>query len=223
MKKIVNIVLLLSLLTACGGSGGGKSPTKEFQLFPDNYLAAGFSESYAIIGEDQRGIPFTGTYRIERWPESEFNSQPTIPLFEILKYQNLFTNAVITSTSYYTTSLSALEIVDIASSLQPGVETVSSASTVIPRTARIGDSGEIGTYIDNAGNTTVFYWDLTRAPNGRAYLTLYGSITDQFEELTGTLETTYTISANGNRSNVSIILHSAKQNITLNFSGNKQT
>lgn len=223
IKNLFFLTLIVSALCSCGDSGNNDdSSNKVYQLFPTNYLSANFNEDYTLTGTDQIGIPYDATYHVEARAETTFNKTAVIPVFEYLKFKNLLTrlSLVIPSTTYYATSLSTLEIIGLSDTLN-GLDTALATTTIIPQTAKIGDSGDIGTYIDNVGNTTIYNWKLTRAPKGHAHLTLYGSITDQFDELTGSVETTYEINSEGERSNIYITLFYKKQNTTLEFSGSK--
>ena len=220
MKTLFTLLLVIFTLTGCSGGSGGSKSAKEYTLYPTNYLSTAFTESYSLTGKDTFFIQYEGTYDVETQTEATFDGDPTFPSFGLLRFTNKLTNTsfVVPSTTYYSTSLLDLEVLGFYDSLQ-GLTTASADTSVIPLTAKIGDYGDIGTYIDNVGNTSIYTWELSKAKDGKAYFTIEGSVTDQFDTETGTIENSFEIDTDGNRSSMSIIVFYAKTGITIKLSG----
>lgn len=233
MKHFI-AALSVVILTACGGGGGGSTPTNQtdllnqtspditFRLFPSEFLTEGYSESYTLTGSDTEGGTQTGTFNIETRAQTTYLNAPAIPTDGTLNITNTETGAFIASVGaeYYSIDLNDLHYLGFSSTTF-GTVTASATTTAIPLTAKIGEFGTVGTYIDSAGDKEVISWQLIDGGNGKAKFVSTNTEFDQFDTLALTTETSYLIDENGNRYSVEFRAFYYDINVTLTLSGNK--
>jgi len=188
--KTNRLILTLALVGAAlasvsCSSGGGDSatptdPATVFQLFPSGYFTAGYTETTSYTGSDTLGGTYTAIFSIQTQPQSTFLGVPAIPILGQLQMTNTSTGAFasVISTSYYTPLATDRHYLGYSNSA--GTTTVSSTTTAIPETAKIGNFGVIGTYTDNAGDVDVQSWRIDDGGNGNADVVQLSTETDQF-------------------------------------------
>jgi hypothetical protein len=198
-------------------------PATAFSLFPSEYFVDGYRESYSLTGSDTDGVTFTGDWTFQAGAQTTFNGSPAIPFDGILNITNTATNAFFTSveTDYYSTNANDRRDLGFAST-STGVVKTPTSTTALPTTARIGDFGNIGTYVTSSGDTDVETWQLTDAGNGRAYILFFISRSDQFGDFNSSREEKYLIDENGNRMSLELRIFFQSSGITLTLTGTKQ-
>jgi hypothetical protein len=232
--KLVIASIVVVLLSACGSGGGGgagsstsapaSTPTDAnlaFQIFPAGAFSSGYTETYQLSGSDTVGGTYTATLSATTQPQTTFNGQPAIPVQSLVKITNNQTGAFVTGTSigYYSTDSGSRMYLGFTDNTTNTTYTAVSLN-VIPQSAKIGDSGVVGTY-SGGGETDQISWQLTNANNGLANL-----VTNNTTTISGNLqwsgEHSYVIDQSGNRKSLTIKIFYADSGITVTLSGNKQ-
>ena len=201
MKRSLLTMFLAVCLAACGGGGGDAAPSNPdgfFSTFPAGYFTDGYREAYSLIGADQRLTDYTGNISIQTGAKTTFNGTSAVPVSVIFNLTNTETSAFNTETvtMYYSTDLNDLRFLG-SESVTLGIVSTAISTTAIPKTARIGDFGNIGTYTDSTGDTDVKTWQITGFSNGRVFFVDFTSTTDQFGNLDVTSEEKYSINEKG--------------------------
>src|SRR3989344_963773 len=233
--KLVIVFIGLVLLGACGSGGGGggdssststpaPTPTDTnlaFQLFPAGFFSSGYTETYQLSGSDTVGGTYTATLSATTQSQTTFNGQPAIPVQSLVKITNTQTGAFVTGTSigYHSTDSGSRMYLGFTDNTTNTTYTAVSLN-VIPQSAKIGDSGVVGTY-SGGGETDQISWQLTNANSGLANL-----VTNNTTTISGNLqwseEHSYVIDQSGNRKSLTVKIYYADSGITITLSGNKQ-
>ncbi len=218
------VVVLSSLSLGCGGSGSDSSVSENdelsFGLFQPGVFSAGFSESYDITGSDAQGQTYSGRFSYQTQPETTFNGEVAIPVVQTLEFTNVQTGAtsIGVGTEFYSVDANSVRLVGLTTD----TVTITSATPVaVPLTAKVGQSGAVGTYLDNAGNTRVGSWRLERGEGSTArYVTLV-STTDQSGNVIETSEFASVVDTSGNRQSAEVRINNVSLGVSLVLSGVK--
>ena len=202
-----------------GCSSGGDAPSSTdpntvFQMRTAGDFVPGYTETTNYTGSDTVGGTFTAVFSQQTLEESTFLGVPAIPVLGQLQLTSTsdggFVSVIVTG--YYSTSIDDLHYLGSTSST---TSTVSSNTEALPLTAKIGDFGVVGTYTDNAGNTSVQSWRVDDGSNGNADVVVLSTETDQFGNFVSSSVTTTKIDVNGNTLSSTIVLFFADSGITL--------
>jgi hypothetical protein len=193
-----------------------------FQLFPDGFLTAGYTESYDLTGSNTSGAAYTATLDVTTQSQTTFNSAAAIPVEHQLHLTNTVTHisGTLTSTDYHTTSLSDHEYLGFHNA-NYGNTASGPSLFAIPESAAIGDSGDIGTYTYSNGNVQTLTWELNDAGSGFAIFVITSTIKDSTGDTLSTEESSYVIDQDGVRESVTMVLYSSSQGVTITLSGPK--
>ena len=228
--NVTFVILLFSmvfLFVGCGGGGGGgsssKSTTTTYKLYSDGYFTAGTQELYNLTGSNTSGDAYTGTLLIEPQSATTFNGAAAIPVDDTLSLTNTVSNisGTLTGVEYFSTDPSNLELLGYNSEQFGGDATPETSSlSVIPQSAKIGDSGSAGTYTFSNGDILTVTWKLTQASGSYANLVMSTKTTNSTGSTTLlTEENTFVIDQDGNRQSVTI--NAVYNGVTVTLSGNK--
>ena len=229
LSKVLKLFIPFFVLTGCIDSGDSFNPTDPdavFSLFPSGYFNAGYSETYNLSGFDfdNNGIAQLGLFSVETQPQMIFIVQPAIPVLTALQVTDANTGSFSTTTKTEFFSIDSNDLRDLGfSNLLFGFTPFFAfSSAAIPATAKIGDSGEIGTYIDDFGTQNIIKtWQLEDGGDGRARL-VYFSTTQDFRGFRlSSIEQRYLIEQNGDRISMSLRFRNANSILTLTLSGDK--
>jgi len=226
LKKMSQlIVLIVFFISGCGSSNtstavnpGGGAPTNttiDFNLFPPNFFN-GYNVATSLVGTDNIGLTYTGSISEKTLTPSVFLSKSSIPLETKIEFRASnggFADALINT--HYSSDPNNRELLGV----DGDIVTVSANTTVIPETAKIGDSGMIGTYVDSRGFETSLSWRLDDGQNGNAKLVLLNNTNDQLGTLDNTVSTSYLIQPNGNRISIELITFNINVNIEVTLNG----
>jgi len=233
-KHHIGVACLFALLAGCGGGGGGGSssstsnptatptpPDTIFHLLPPGALTQGWTQTYHLTGSDTAGGQFTGTISETTQAQTTFNGQPAIPLQAAFTLTNTVTNAFVTVTAlgYYATDPANMMYFGDTNSTGDIFTAIS--LNVVPETAKIGDTGVIGTYAGSGsalGETETMTWELKDAGNGNAYLIINDSDFSGANLLYSEKDT-YLIDPQGNRKSITAVIYYAGSGITITLSG----
>lgn len=209
---------LFLVLTACGGGGGGggssttaptPTPTNiPFQAFPTGFFTQGNTQTFQLSGSDNQGGTYTATFTDTTQAQTTYASQPAIPVQGVVAITNTKTNAsfTVTGVDYYTTDINNLMYLGFTDSTSAVFTPVS--MSIIPKTAMIGQQGDIGTYSGSgtaAGETDTYTWQLTNANNGLANLIIFDTEMSGSTFVSST-KISYTIDQQGIRHSVTIVI-----------------
>ena len=217
LKKITPLLLLA--MVGCGGGGASSTPTDtsiDFATFPQNYFSS-YNKTMTLTGSDTTGDRYTLVVSEQTLPQTTFLSTSAIPIQQQLQITNNSTGGVTNDIGniYYTISASDRHYIgDDGDSV-----TVSSTTTAIPQTARIGDFGVVGEYIDNAGDKDTVSWRLDDGFNGNAKFVILINSEDQYGSFTGSETQTYLIDQTGNRLSLDVIIYYADSGIAVTLKG----
>lgn len=219
MKKYL-ILFALILIQGCSSDGDdgptATDPATVFQSFEAGVFTAGYTQTMNYTGSDSAGGTYTATYSETTQAESTFLGVPAIPVLGQLQLTNTATGAFVStlSTSYWSTSASDRHYLGYSDNT---TATVSSTTTAIPETVKIGDFGDIGTYIDNAGNVETRSWRLDDGFNGNANIVRLSTITDQYGNLVVSSTSTTKIDTTGKTLSQTLVIYYSDSGITLSL------
>ena len=223
MKKYL-VLFALILIQGCSSGGGDSTapivPDTVFQLFEAGSFTDGFKETWNVTGTDTEGGVWSGVIDEETQAEVTFNSQPAIPILTLVQLTNSSSGGSIDdlSADFWSTSASDrryLGFSDLSS------VTASATTTAIPETAKIGDSGAVGTYVDNAGSVEVVSWRLDDGGNGQAKVVQLVTEKDQAGILVSSSTTTTLIDTSGNAISKTLEIYTVNTGETLTLVLNK--
>jgi len=164
-KALLMVLIVSFTFSGCGGDSTNSTTTptdqKTYQLFPNGYFSTGFIEEYSITGTDESGVVFARGTHLELTQQTKtFNNQQVIPI----RVQNDWTDvnsgaegATLVLSNY---AISNEHLLIGEENLINGITSTGSNLEAIPSTAKVGDSGSMGSYADNIGNTTEITWRL---------------------------------------------------------------
>lgn len=226
LHKILTVLMPLVVLTGCVDSNNRFNPTDPdtiFNLFPSGYFEVGYSEAYELSGFDNNGITQTGIFSVDAQSQTSFNSELAIPLLVTLEPGGFQTGLFPTSTKieYFSTDSNDLRNLGFTNTLFGSTSFFAFSTSAIPVTAKIGDSGQIGTYIDIFGNENIRTWQLGDGGDGRARLVFVSTTRDNSGFRLSSSEEEYLIDQNGDRVSVRLRFFNADSILTLALSGDK--
>jgi hypothetical protein len=227
--KIIVSILFFSNLVACipdtdssstSTSTTSISPSIEFTLFNSEQFVNGYSQSISLTGFDTAGGTQTGTYTVQTQAATTYNNQSAIPSVVTLSITNTKTGASASSTGteYYSSDLNNLKYLGFTN-ISSGVTTASATPTAFPKTAKIGDFGNVGVYVNSDGIKDTTTWKLTDAGNGSANFVTLSTTLNQNGTLNGRITTTVKINSSGVRSGHIYKIYIAESGITLTLNG----
>lgn len=200
--------------------------TLSFQLFPITYFLNIYDEIYTLHGSDNLGNSLSASNHFQTGPQITFNGEPAISVshMQLINDYTGTSDVGVRGEFFghinYSINKQDLRVLGFNNTVT-GTTTVSATTTAIPVAALIGESGDIGTYIDDAGETITCDWRLIDGGNGRAKLIFTYITNNQNGDLLFTREESYLINQIGERTSLELVLHATSSGSTLNFSGTR--
>ena len=233
MKNISGVFILTTalLLSACGSGGGstatgtgggGGAPTDtsiDFSLFPPTFFTS-YDVSADLSGTFSSSlssdVAVTGSITEKIQVQSTFSGQAAIPFLTTTTFTSsiVFGTAVITN--YYNMDAANRRFLGSEDDV---ISTALTTPTVIPKTARIGDSGSVGVYVDADGLESTITWRLEDGFNGNAKLIILNKTNKASGSPDNTATTTYLIQPDGTRISVEIVTFNETTKATNTLSG----
>lgn len=216
------VLFALILIQGCSSGGGDSTspadPNTVFQLFSFGNFTAGHTETINLTGTDDAGGVYTGVISSQTQAQSTFLSVPAIPILSQLQLTNTANGGFVSNigTSYFSPSASDRHYLGFSDSI---TTTVSSITTAIPQTAKIGDFGVIGTYTNNAGEVDVQSWRLDDGGNGRGKVVQLSTERDQSGNLFLSTTSSTIIDTSGNTISRQLVIFNVDANVTVTLNG----
>ena len=233
MKNISGLLILTIalFLSACSSGGGDSAATTgagagaptdttiDFSLFPPTFFTS-YDVSADVSGTFSDGVnpdvAVTGSVTEKIQAQSTFSGQAAIPFLTTTTFTSSIVSGTAVITNYYN--------MDDANRRFLGSEddVISSAPAtpaVIPKTARIGDSGNVGVYVDTDGLESTITWRLEDGFDGKAKLIVLNKTKSVSGTPDNTVTTTYLIQADGTRISVELVTFNEVVQITNSLSG----
>jgi len=231
MKNISRLLILTTalFLSACGSSGGDGTTTDnssgtptdttiDFSLFPPDFFTS-YDVSADLSGTFSGGVnpdvAVTGTVTEKIQAQSTFSGQAAIPFLTTTTFTSSIVFGTALITNYY--SIDA----DDRRFLGSDDDVISTAvtTTVVPKTARIGDSGDVGVYVDTDSFESTITWRLEDGFDGNAKLIILNKTNKASGTPDNTTTTTYLIQPDGTRLSVELVTFNETVKITNTLSG----
>lgn len=191
------------------------NPSINFKLFPSNYFTS-YDVSASLTGSDSRGMQLAGSIKEKTLPKANFMGSFAIPITvetEFTAFGVGFGLAIVTS--HYNSVVNNRRFLGVSGD----ITTIKATTTPIPVTAKIGESGVTGTYIDKRNFKTKLSWQLADGFNGKAKLILLNETKKPSGVLDNRFKTTYLIHPNGTRESVELETYNDTIKLTVTLMG----
>lgn len=225
--KLIGLSLILvscMIFSGCKGSSSSSSSSKptdpdtEFNVLPVSYFDDGYAVAYDFTGTSTAGDKLTALKSVRANAETEFEEESLIPLSGTFSITNTQSNITSSggSTEYFSIDKNnryRLAIVTESTTYR------ATSLDAFPITAKIGDSGDLGTYLGEDDTSMSSSWVLTDAKNGLANFVVTVKSYDKFSFLTSDQVTTTVIDTDGSPKKQGISIYYPEIDITINLSG----
>ncbi|MBL1275674.1 MAG: hypothetical protein COB30_006280 [Ectothiorhodospiraceae bacterium] len=218
----MSILMILIMLTACGGSGGGEPATDEptdtslsFSLYPATYFDGSYFESYS-----QKSVDSNVSWTVRLGSTIAFNGQPISTIEDALSFTDNSSGVVLSGVleRYFSTDTNNLTLVGYYLDFS-GVVAMATSVDILPLTATIGSFGSVGSYSLSDGESEVITWALLDGYNGKARLEITKVTRDSAGALSFTETDTWMINQDGTRLSVTTtVMYHQSGNKTLIWS-----
>ncbi len=234
MKNISGLLIftIALLLSGCGSSGGGSTATGtgggsgtptdttiDFSLFPPTFFTS-YDVSADLSGTFSNGInpdvAVTGSVTEKIQAQSTFSGQAAIPFLTTTIFTSSIAFGTAVITNYYNMDAANRRFLGSEDDV---TSTALTTPAVIPKTARIGDSGGVGVYVDVDGLKSTISWRLDDGFNGKAKLVILNKTNKASGAPDNTTTTTYLIQADGTRLSVELVTFNETVKVTNTLSG----
>ncbi len=234
MKNISGLLILTAalFLSGCGSSGGSGTATGnvsgngtptdttiDFSLFPPAFFTS-YDVSADLTGTFSDGVnpdvAVTGSVTEKIQAQSTFSAQAAIPFLTTTTFTSSIAFGTAVITNYYNIDDANRRFLGSEDDV---ISTALTTPTVIPKTARIGDSGGVGVYIDVDGLESTISWRLEDGFNGKAKLIILNKTNKVSGAPDNTFTTTYLIQADGTRISVELVTFNETVKVSNTLSG----
>jgi len=205
--------------TGAGAGGGGGTPTGttiDFSLFPPTFFTS-YDVSADLSGTFSNGVnpvAVTGSVTEKIQAQSTFLGQAAIPFLTTTTFTSSIAFGTAVITNYYNMDAANRRFLGSEDDV---TSTALTTPTVIPKTARIGDSGSVGVYVDVDGLESTITWRLEDGFDGKAKLIIKTNKASGAPD--NTVTTIYLIQPDGTRLSVEIVTFNETVQITNTLSG----
>jgi hypothetical protein len=197
MLKIIFIVTLVFLMSACGGGGGDSSPINLDQTFSLAKLQSttlGTVYSTQLSASDSDGKNYTGSISLANRAQEMLGGVLVTPRDTLLNLSGDGTSIVVTATSFVDTSNNLISLVIQTA----GVVCTPVSPNNIPSSVKIGDFGILSTLVCDNDTTQESNWRIEDAGNGNIFAITNSTTKDQSSTITSVAEVSYKLDSNGN-------------------------
>jgi hypothetical protein len=218
MLKSIFIVMLVLLMSACGGGDSSPastptSPAQSFSLAKLQSTTLGTVYSTQLSGSDSDGTSYTGTISLANRAQEMLDGVLVTPRDLLLSLDG-GTPYVVTATSYVDTSNNLISLVIQTT----GVVCTPVSPNNIPSSVKIGDFGILSTLVCDDNTTQESNWRIEDAGNGNILAITNATAKDEFSAIISVAEVSYTLDGNGNIIAFKTVVTIHASNFTLTYS-----
>ena len=237
------LVVLFSFasLTSCGGGGGGgggggvgtTDPDAVFPLYEPGWDVSGYQASFSGTGTitiNGNTINISAEYYVQTLNEEflgivqsgfgnlEMNTQ-VLPVQRLMSITITSTNETISA--LITIYLDAQDKSPILSQTNEGTTRIVTESNPLPATGKVGDFGELTTWLEEDGDTETGTWILKSSSPG--FILLEGNYTfrNSQDTISGIETDTYKINEEGRIIEAIVKLDDYEENVVIEFTGTR--
>ncbi len=224
MRKLLCMVMLSILLSACGG--GSSEPTTpigttvDLTAFKGVYLGTAAGSQYnfpSLSGGDSLGRAWTGSYSRTAYGSTIFETNNVTQSVTNINLQLGATSSGSIGTSYFLLSDSSF-YKGVSST---GMTALPVTQFPIPSSPKVGDVGVIGTLNHSDGTTSTATWSLNADVNGGSQL-VFSTAIKTGTAVTSTETDTFYLDSTGSPTRMAIkVTLTSPQSLTVNLSGNR--
>jgi hypothetical protein len=224
---------LFSIIPSCGGGGGGSSSPPSTPIGTavnlsqmKSYLEAtappGSTASFQASGTSNTGVQLTGTFSFTVTGPTTTTTPAGIQTVNVVQQYTsitiISTGATISgiSTDYIYQTGYLYKRIDSDGTIYTPI-----SQTLLPVSAKVGDSGNDATLSISDGSTETSTWRIDPGTNGDAILVFNFITTNSLSQVAMTEEDDYTIKPDGTVSALSVKAYDATSGITITMSGNR--
>ncbi|HEB54759.1 MAG TPA: hypothetical protein ENI98_00355 [Gammaproteobacteria bacterium] len=232
MKNISRLLILTAALfisacssssgTATGSGSGNGTPTDtttDFNLFPPDFFSS-YDVSADLSGTFSDGVnpdvDVTGVLTEKIQAQSVFSGQAAIPFLMTTSFTSSIAYGTAVITNYYSIDADNRRFLGSEDDV---VSTAATTPAVLPKTGRIGDSGDVGVYIDDDGFESTITWRLEDGFDGKAKLIILNKTNNAAGAPDYTTTTTYLIQPDGTRLSVELVTFNETVKMTITLGG----
>jgi len=222
--SLLSISILVILSCACG-SGGGSANSRDaamqgdeiskrtYKLYPENYLAKGYSEEYSLSGSLDSNISVNAKLKINMVGESNhhekvsFFTEQTLDLFfsdGSTKHRRIINDSTLLKVIH--TRIYPEDDNNIDNQIK---------DIPLPESAEIGSFGTLFEATDSEGNSELTSWSLEYDGHSNANFIIQTEIKNIDHQIIYFENISFGINQKGERQNVSVYLEYPFENITL--------
>jgi hypothetical protein len=192
-------VLLVLLVSACGG-GGGESfsstptdPDQSFSLSLFNSTKPGLVYATNLTGSDTNGNSFVGSFSVANRAQEMLGGSLVTPQ-DALLYLDSGTQSLTVTATNYTDDSGLFVFMEVQTT---GLECTPVSPDSLPSSVKIGDSGVRSPQICNDNTTTEVNWRVEDAGNGNIDFIETDTDKDQSNTILQVTEVAYTLDGAG--------------------------
>jgi hypothetical protein len=227
-NKLYPVVLgiALTIACACGGGGGGGTAEKDaamsteeikkrsYKLYPENYLAAGYTEEYDLSGTLKNGVEINAKLNVSMVGESNQQEKPNFFTEQSL---DIFFSDGSTKHRRIINKRTLKKVINTR--IYPEGEKSDiendAKDTLLPDTAEIGSYGTLFEAIDKDGNTETTSWLLEVYGGLGVQLILQTEVKNNEEQTVYFENISFSINQKGERKDVSIYVEYPLNNLEI--------
>ena len=224
--KHLALAIVVFTLAACGGGGGGGGgggsddspfvPTDPNQIFSlSKFLTTSIGTVYStqLTGSDSNGNTYSGSLAKANRAQEMYGGVLTTPGDIIISLTGGGSSITVTSTGYIDSSGNTIAVV---------VQTTGLICTPVfpdslPSSFKIGDFGILADLNCDDNTTQSQNWRVEDAGNGNVNLITSATLRDQFNNITVTVDITYTINGSGDIVFIKIVSRDLASNFILSY------
>lgn len=194
-------------------------------IFPKGFYDSGYVENYKVVGTDDYGRVYSGTYEVRTGDKTVFNGVNAIPVVSVLSYSTIIDNVqlppiVIALTQYFSfeTPRQYLGNVNDATSI---VLTLQGQASSIAESVVSNSSGQLASLVGSNSSLETISWSVVPGNSNTYNLIFDFNDTDSAGGLINQEVQTFEISPAGERLSWSMVSVIPSLNNTLRFSGSR--
>ncbi len=234
VKKLIRFVMIALYLagvlvtSACEQVPGSE---QEFDsnvlLFPSGFFNAGYTETYAITGtNDNSDNVYTGSFTIQTGEQTVFDGISAIPVVTTLSYRTVINNNPTSAINIILTEYFSVETprhyLGSQNSKSLVIRTAQEPVPDIPLQVFTTAMGQLGQFIGSDSSLESISWAVNELDAGHYQISINVLDTDSAGTMLSDETQTFTVTADGERTDWSLVSVVADLNTAFHFSGTRQ-